>query len=121
MSRSKGWKEGGRFKRLEGVYLSDFVPRDIAKLLAQKGWLTIADVLVAVIEAEEVDRRSIEEMELSTYINRRLKSRGYDTIGSTDGLSEENVLVYLPGLGRGAVREINQARMRFGKMPIPRC
>jgi hypothetical protein len=120
VSRSKEWTRNGKFERLKGAFLTDFVPRDIAKLLAQRGWLTIADVLIAVIEAEEVDARSIEDMDLPTYINRRLKSRRFLTIGSTDELSEERVLVYLPGLGKGAVRAINQARLKFGKPPIPR-
>lgn len=120
VSSGNDWKRASGYRRLEGMFLVDFLPRDVARLLAQRGWLSVADVLRAAIEAEEVDRKPIEEMKLSTYIVRRLKSRGYETVGSTDGLTEERVLVYIYSLGKRAVREINEARIRFGKMPIAR-
>jgi len=118
MSRSKDWREGRTWKNLERVFLVNFLPRKTAEQLAQKGLLTITDVLEQVIAAEEMDARPIGDLGLKSYIERRLVSRGYVTIGMTDCLTEMQIRVFTSGLGSVAVRDLNEARSRFGKPSI---
>jgi hypothetical protein len=113
-------RNGRTWKMLSGLSLAGFLPTEVARLLAQKGWLTVADVLSSAIEAEELDNRPTTDLDLPTYIEARLISRGYTTIGSTDALTVRQVVVFFSGLGKGAVEKINGARKRFGKPPLSR-
>lgn len=117
---SQKGRNGRTWKILEVLLLSDFLPKDVSKLMASRGWLTVADVLMSVIEAEEIDNKPITDLDLPEYIEYRLIGRGYNTIGSLDTLTERKVLVFLSGLGRGAITKINQAREKYGKPPITR-
>jgi hypothetical protein len=100
---------------LQSISISEIVPMEDAKTLAAKGLITMADVLRDVIARERSDRTPIDELGLPTYVVRRLKARGIATIGGTDALSEERIRVYVSGLGTGAIRAINQARVAAGK------
>jgi hypothetical protein len=118
MGRKIDWRQGRTWRILEQIYLISFLPENIAKSLAQKGILTITDVLEQLITAEEIDSRPISDLGLKSYIESRLISRGFETIGSTDCLTSRQMKVFMSGLGNMAVRDLNEARSRFGKPPI---
>lgn len=123
MNRSRSsWKGTCRARYIEGrlrrIPLVVILPEGIAKGLALKGMLTVFDVVYQAAEKEEIGSTPITNLGLSSYVVNRLWSRSVRNLAATDQLSEREVKTFIPGLGAGAVREINEARARFGWPPI---
>lgn len=117
---SQNGRNGRTLRILESFWLQDFLPDEVARQFAKKGWLNVADILSAQIADMEIDSKPTTDLNLPTYIERRLIGRGYTTIGSLDTLTVRQVLVFFSGLGKGAVTKINTARGNYGKPPLPR-